>query len=149
MISKTPKNPTNISSMQQSHTHTNKEYDRSFKHILSTRWPGCFPSQSRALTDRMPKTMLQELGHLAAAGRNYFYTGSSGKQTTASQRSTCRLTARREGRRLLVFKVVGPGSKHNKYKNPPCGHADCWICGKLRGKMLPCHCYRAAKHDYS
>lgn len=135
--------------MQQSYIRTNKEYDRPFKHILSIKWPRCFPSQSHGLTDRMPKTMLQMLGQLAAAGRNYLSTGSSRKQTTASQRSTCRLTARnkrtRKGRRLLVFKVTGPGSKHNKYKNPPCGQADCWICGKLRGKSSLCHFHCVAK----
>lgn len=124
--------------MQQSHASTDKDNDRPFKHICGPTWPGCFLSQGHRITDKMPKTMLQTLGQLVATGRNYLSKDSSRRQTSASQRTTCRLTVHRTKTGMIVFKVIGPGSKYSKHKSPPCGHGDCWVCGKLMGKSFLC-----------
>lgn len=90
----------------------------------------------------MPYTLLQTLGYLAATKRNYFSAKSARPQAVASKDSRCRLTAlkmqtRKGRRRLLVFKTVGPGSKRKRAYSLPCGHGDCWVCGKLLGMSLP------------
>lgn len=92
----------------------------------------------------MPYTLLQTLNYLAVTNRTYFASEPSRGQHVNSrksqQRTRCRLVTYHrkadKGRRLLVFKTTGPGKKMCRLRNLPCGQGDCWICGKLLGKLL-------------
>lgn len=101
---------------------------------------------SSIASNTMPYTLLQTLNYLSATNRlNYSRRLSTTTHSTALhgtkrvKRSACRLVVCRgkthKGKKLLVFKMTGPGKTVASFKNLPCGEAGCWVCGRFIGEF--------------